>query len=142
MLIKLAITWYVMLWLSRTWVSLNFLFHSLLIWITLEFKYWVAKYHVDLWKIIHISPLSVCCLSYINLCPWNLLITCLLGSLCGLFLQHGYAVIDLQILCPLKIADICLMKFLSLVLQVLLILHMIILFLNLIFYIYNTCNCC
>lgn len=31
--------------------------------------------------------------------------------------DHGYAVIDLQILCPLKIEDICLMKFLSLVLQ-------------------------
>ncbi|XP_027358151.1 uncharacterized protein LOC113867208 isoform X2 [Abrus precatorius] len=29
----------------------------------------------------------------------------------------GYAVIDLQVLCPLKIEDICLMKFLSLVLQ-------------------------
>ncbi|TKY44633.1 tRNA(Ile)-lysidine synthase [Spatholobus suberectus] len=32
-------------------------------------------------------------------------------------MDHGYAVIDLQILCPLKIEDICLMKFLSLVLQ-------------------------
>ncbi|KAL5143021.1 tRNA(Ile)-lysidine synthase [Glycine soja] len=31
--------------------------------------------------------------------------------------DHGYAVIDLQILCPLKVEDICLMKFLSLVLQ-------------------------
>ncbi|CAL5186475.1 unnamed protein product [Lathyrus oleraceus] len=31
--------------------------------------------------------------------------------------DHGYATIDLQILCPLKIEDICLMKFLSLVLQ-------------------------
>ncbi|WVZ15626.1 hypothetical protein V8G54_013192 [Vigna mungo] len=31
--------------------------------------------------------------------------------------MHGYAVIDLQILCSLKIEDICLMKFLSLVLQ-------------------------
>ncbi|KAK7379999.1 hypothetical protein VNO78_32319 [Psophocarpus tetragonolobus] len=31
--------------------------------------------------------------------------------------DHGYAVIDLQILHPLKIEDICLMKFLSLVLQ-------------------------
>ncbi|XP_058763257.1 uncharacterized protein LOC131636662 isoform X1 [Vicia villosa] len=30
---------------------------------------------------------------------------------------HGYAAIDLQILCPSKIEDICLMKFLSLVLQ-------------------------
>ncbi|KAK7314467.1 hypothetical protein VNO77_32992 [Canavalia gladiata] len=32
-------------------------------------------------------------------------------------MEHGYAVIDLQILCPLKIEDICLMKFLSSVLQ-------------------------
>ena len=55
------------------------------------------------------------------------------GIVAWFILQHGYAVIDLQILCPLKIEDICLMKFLSLVLQVLLILHMIILFLNLIF---------
>ncbi|XP_045789952.1 uncharacterized protein LOC123884783 isoform X1 [Trifolium pratense] len=31
--------------------------------------------------------------------------------------DHGYAVIDLQILCDLKIEDICLMKFLSVVLQ-------------------------
>ncbi|XP_020217702.1 uncharacterized protein LOC109801118 isoform X2 [Cajanus cajan] len=31
--------------------------------------------------------------------------------------DHGYAVIDLQILCPSKIEDICLMKFLSMVLQ-------------------------
>ncbi|KAK7364035.1 hypothetical protein VNO80_12367 [Phaseolus coccineus] len=31
--------------------------------------------------------------------------------------DHGYAVIHLQTLCPLKIEDICLMKFLSLVLQ-------------------------
>ncbi|XP_047170990.1 uncharacterized protein LOC124839274 [Vigna umbellata] len=31
--------------------------------------------------------------------------------------DHGYAVIDLQILCSMKIEDICLMKFLSLVLQ-------------------------
>ncbi|CAK8534027.1 unnamed protein product [Lathyrus sativus] len=31
--------------------------------------------------------------------------------------DHGYALIDLQILCPSKIEDICLMKFLSLVLQ-------------------------
>ncbi|KAL5079708.1 hypothetical protein RYX36_008129 [Vicia faba] len=31
--------------------------------------------------------------------------------------DHGYAAIDLQILCPSKIEDICLMKFLSLVLQ-------------------------
>ncbi|KAK2397761.1 Adenine nucleotide alpha hydrolase superfamily protein [Trifolium repens] len=31
--------------------------------------------------------------------------------------HHGYAVIDLQILCPLKIEDICMMKFLSSVLQ-------------------------
>ncbi|CAL0317387.1 unnamed protein product [Lupinus luteus] len=32
-------------------------------------------------------------------------------------MDHGYAVIDLQLLCPLKIEDICLSKFLSLVLQ-------------------------
>ncbi|KAL2625880.1 hypothetical protein AAZV13_07G077300 [Glycine max] len=31
--------------------------------------------------------------------------------------DHGYVVIDLQILCPLKVEDICLMKFLSLILQ-------------------------
>ncbi|RDX69264.1 tilS, partial [Mucuna pruriens] len=36
---------------------------------------------------------------------------------CWDFGLHGYAVIDLQILCPLEIDDICLMKFLSLVLQ-------------------------
>ncbi|XP_061366426.1 uncharacterized protein LOC133309648 [Gastrolobium bilobum] len=34
-----------------------------------------------------------------------------------IIMDHGYAVIDLQILCPLKIEDICLMKFLSLILQ-------------------------
>ncbi|KAH1241121.1 tRNA(Ile)-lysidine synthase [Glycine max] len=33
------------------------------------------------------------------------------------FKDHGYVVIDLQILCPLKVEDICLMKFLSLILQ-------------------------
>lgn len=53
----------------------------------------------------------------------------------GFRLQHGYAVIDLKILCPLKIEDICLIKFLSLLLQVLLIIYMTLFLLNFYFYV-------
>jgi len=55
-------------------------------------------------------------LSLYNCILWNFTLVLILRY--WLFLQHGYAVIDLQILCPSEIEDICLMKFLSLVLQV------------------------
>jgi hypothetical protein len=99
MLIKFAIAWYIMLWLSTMWVSFNYLFYSSPIWL------------------LTTCPLFLKFLLFNEIYSYGSL-----GLL--LHLQHGYAVIDLQILGPLKIEDICMMKFLSLVLQVLLILHM------------------
>jgi hypothetical protein len=103
MLIKFAIAWYIMLWLSTMWVSFNYLFYSSPIWL------------------LTMCPLFLKFLLFNEIYSYGSL-----GLL--LHLQHGYAVIDLQILGPLKIEDICMMKFLSSVLQVLLILHMNVLF--------------
>lgn len=44
----------------------------------------------------------------------------------NLFLQHGYAIVDLEKLNPSDVEDLCLSKFLALILQVTLIIYLLI----------------